>query len=185
MGEQEEAALSKFEEITGVSRNEVFSWDGIIVKEQPCPKWLERYVEFINLGAKYIGKRPFKFNSGQYQNIGRSVKEVAEDRKITKEEAITLLIKAVSWKAKIAKGNKKETQFYTKDYFSRKKNNLKLNLWHYENWANDRPFTSKDFTKLLQSEEVAEKRKKTTVRGIKSKSLGNTAEVLDPLNMFS
>lgn len=179
MLEQEEESLRKFEEITGVSRKDVFQWDGIIVKETPCPKWLEEYIQYINLGAKFLGKKPFKFNSGQFQTIGKLVKEISTERNIPKEDTLKLLILSVAWKAKTAKESKKgkDTQYYTKDFFCRKKNNLKLNLWHYENWVNDRPYTCKDFTKLLQGKKVAEEGKKDSVRRVKSKSISNPTQV--------
>jgi len=135
----QEDMLNSYEKKTGIPRDNILDWDTEVLddtKKFNSPKWMLPVIDAINKGADCLNKRPFVFNSSEFSNIGKHIREIIEKRDGDSDErCINVIVDSIKWKASQASRNDSEKKYYTKGFFSRaKKNNIASNLYHFEEY---------------------------------------------------
>jgi hypothetical protein len=159
-----EKVVLEYERKTGISRKNIFDFDGEkMFSKKSVPsvtKLLLPIVESINSGCKSLNKKSFSFTSSELSHISNHVKEIIDSRDgDSKDRIISKISESITWKANNACRNLNEVKYWTKGFFTRKtKNNLALNLYHYERDLEANPYSRKPKEVSLSTKKVSQKK---------------------------
>jgi len=143
-----EDIVVEYEVKTGISRKNIFDWheanDIDESKKVSSPKWLESTIDSINTGCRHLSKKEFEFESSELVNIGDNINKIVDEgNNGSKENVLKLISESIIWKSEMAKNGSEDIKYWTKGYFSRKKNNLSVNLYFYLEYLKKYPFAKK------------------------------------------
>ena len=143
-----EGIVVEYESKTGIDRGNIFDWkeseEEEVKKGFNSPKWLKPIVDALDEGCKLLEKKSFELNSGELTTLGGHVKEIVSGNgQDSQEEVMQKIIDSILWKAEeVLRGNA-EMKWWNKGYFTRKKNNLSVNLYYFSEYLLKYPYAKK------------------------------------------
>ena len=161
-----ENVVFEYEEKTGISRKNIFDYDGEETtdkKSSPVtPKLILPIIEAIKSGCELLKMKPFELTASELKFLVEQSKKIIDSRDgDSKERIIKHISDSITWKANNAARDINQVKFWTKGYFTRKtKNNLASNLYHYEKDLEANPYSRTP--KQIASSAKKVSKKKTT-----------------------
>lgn len=146
-----EDIVVEYEDKTGILRSQISEWNPESSDKKPkdfsSPKWLQPIIDALNEGCVMLNKDVWVLNSGELGRLGDNIKEIiGEDGSRSQDEVIKDISDSIIWKAERVIKGVDERKWWNKGYFTRQKNNLKVNLYYFSEDIKKYPFAKKSTT---------------------------------------